>query len=409
MEGTPDPLLAAIAAALGPSQGAGTALARGQGLPTTPQSTSPDSAEPFELVFGGAILLEPTGNSSPPSGVLLPEAANLGLTTGKAVLLEPGSRAIAADQSGPTLLREYLRPLTPSADVERVVPPESFQRPEAPAAAPIPRPAGIPVSGLRSPLAATAADPAEPSVAPAILTQDEVVLRPSGAPAARTSPQLPTDVAATLFREQADSAKLPPRGDATAPERLPLQVAASAGDPGNQSPVVRQEVSIPSPLAATAAPPVQGGQPAASAAAPAAETLWVTPDSMAEDVADHLVRLVQRNGNSMRVQLNPPELGSIEVRVAVNDDRASVVFQAAHPAARDALEQALPRLKTLLESAGMQLGDASVASDDRSAERQSTAEEPLYLDGPSWSTPHSVPAKDAAETTPLTGGIDLYV
>ncbi|MGI9285137.1 MAG: flagellar hook-length control protein FliK [Pseudomonadales bacterium] len=71
--------------------------------------------------------------------------------------------------------------------------------------------------------------------------------------------------------------------------------------------------------------------------------------------------------NSAEIQLDPPELGSLQVRVTTRHEQTSVIFVAPNNIVRDALEQQLPRLRETLESAGLQLQDANVfaQSDDK--------------------------------------------
>ena len=60
------------------------------------------------------------------------------------------------------------------------------------------------------------------------------------------------------------------------------------------------------------------------------------------------------------LRLSPAELGPLRVKVSVEDGTANVSFVAQHAVTRDAIEQALPRLKTLLEQNGIDLGNTSV-------------------------------------------------
>ena len=53
-------------------------------------------------------------------------------------------------------------------------------------------------------------------------------------------------------------------------------------------------------------------------------------------------------------------MGKIEVSINLNGDQASAAFSAANPAAREALQDALPRLREILAQAGIQLGEANV-------------------------------------------------
>lgn len=61
--------------------------------------------------------------------------------------------------------------------------------------------------------------------------------------------------------------------------------------------------------------------------------------------------------------LNPPDLGPLQVVVNVSNDQATANFFAAQPEVRQALEAALPRLREMMQDAGIQLGQATVSAD----------------------------------------------
>lgn len=66
------------------------------------------------------------------------------------------------------------------------------------------------------------------------------------------------------------------------------------------------------------------------------------------------------------LQLNPPDLGPLEIVLQLNGDggsHASVSFASPHAEVRAALEAALPRLRDMLGDAGIQLGQATVSAE----------------------------------------------
>ena len=71
--------------------------------------------------------------------------------------------------------------------------------------------------------------------------------------------------------------------------------------------------------------------------------------------------LAGRNLRSAAIQLDPPELGPLQVQVQAHRDGASVHFTTHSAAVRDLVEQSLPRLREMLESSGMNLVDVNVA------------------------------------------------
>lgn len=78
------------------------------------------------------------------------------------------------------------------------------------------------------------------------------------------------------------------------------------------------------------------------------------------EVGQKVVLMVNRSESRAELTLTPPHMGRVEVTITVEGDRSSAAFVAASPAAREALEQALPRLREMLADAGITLGQASV-------------------------------------------------
>lgn len=91
-------------------------------------------------------------------------------------------------------------------------------------------------------------------------------------------------------------------------------------------------------------------------------------------VAERSAMMAAQNLSFAELQLDPPELGPLQVKIAVSQDQqASVTFVSANPQVRDALEQTVGRLKELLEEQGINLSDSDV-SDQASDTEQEFAE-----------------------------------
>ena len=67
------------------------------------------------------------------------------------------------------------------------------------------------------------------------------------------------------------------------------------------------------------------------------------------------------------IRLDPPEMGSMQVRVNVSGEAASVNFVVQSAAARDAIADAMPKLRDMLSEQGIELGEAFVQQQDRQA------------------------------------------
>jgi flagellar hook-length control protein FliK len=60
------------------------------------------------------------------------------------------------------------------------------------------------------------------------------------------------------------------------------------------------------------------------------------------------------------LSLNPANMGTVEVRLSLNEDGAGAHFFSPHAQVREALEAAMPRLREMLSQAGITLQDTSV-------------------------------------------------
>lgn len=119
----------------------------------------------------------------------------------------------------------------------------------------------------------------------------------------------------------------------------------------------------------TPAGTVSQGQAAATATTPVLDIQPALQTTAWNRVMSGRVVWMAREGvQQAELRLNPANLGPVEVRLSMNNDQTSVTFIANHAATRDALEQALPRLRESFSENGMELADAEVTQ--HSAEEQ---------------------------------------
>ena len=89
-----------------------------------------------------------------------------------------------------------------------------------------------------------------------------------------------------------------------------------------------------------------------------------------QELGERLLWLVREGVHEARLQLNPRELGPIEVRVGVSDGAAQLSFSAQHAGTAAAVQQSLPQLRELLAQQGLQLGQADVSQQQAGAGQQ---------------------------------------
>ncbi|MHB1123396.1 MAG: flagellar hook-length control protein FliK [Ramlibacter sp.] len=227
------------------------------------------------------------------------------------------------------------------------------------------------------------AAPAQSRQVPASAAADEVNgtdtaghPRPAGAAAASATTlsvvagmQDSTDAAQTTIDKGGPLAASP--ATPAAVQRLSADpevgaAAASATRALQRGPVAAQDAP-PVPAQAPAATDLPGpGMAVAAASAPASPgaVAQLAPPVGSADwapaLAQQLVRLP--GGGAVELNLNPVELGPLQVKLSVVEGQAQVLFVAEHAAVRQALEAALPQLRSSLAESGISLGQASVGA-----------------------------------------------
>ena len=66
------------------------------------------------------------------------------------------------------------------------------------------------------------------------------------------------------------------------------------------------------------------------------------------------------NQQSAHLRLTPASLGQIDVQIKINDEEASIVFNTQNGVVKETVESAIPRLREMLESQGLNLVDVNV-------------------------------------------------
>ena len=97
---------------------------------------------------------------------------------------------------------------------------------------------------------------------------------------------------------------------------------------------------------------------------PTSQLLSMTKQSepvSSTELATHLRVLKSSGGGEARLQLHPAELGRMTVSLITEGDEARVSFVVDNSSARHAVEMSLPRLRDLMDGAGLSLTDADVS------------------------------------------------
>ncbi|MBC9250434.1 flagellar hook-length control protein FliK [Pseudomonas alcaligenes] len=118
-----------------------------------------------------------------------------------------------------------------------------------------------------------------------------------------------------------------------------------------------------------------------------------------EAVVDRVMWLSSQNLKSAEIQLDPAELGRLEVRIEMNKDQAQVTFASPNAGVRDQLEGQMHRLRDLFAQQGMTQLDVNVSDQSlaRGWQGQGSGEESRRQGG------NSLAGSSAADDELLTG------
>ncbi|MDR1855197.1 MAG: flagellar hook-length control protein FliK [Azoarcus sp.] len=154
-------------------------------------------------------------------------------------------------------------------------------------------------------------------------------------------------------------------------EILVARAGVSAGQQNAAAPTISAADPNPIPILNAMQTPATADTAAPRAVAvptPVGQPGW------SEEVGNRVMWMLGRGESRAELVLTPPHLGKVEVSISMNGDQTTAQFVAASQAARDALEQALPRLREMLAQAGVALADANVGTSTPESQTQAGGE-----------------------------------
>lgn len=158
----------------------------------------------------------------------------------------------------------------------------------------------------------------------------------------------------TAETRRTDAAAVREPASVTQQGARPGAVSAEAG--GNDG------IGLASPTAPGAGVrPGLGGAMAAATGQMAQMTTQAGEPGWGEELGERIVWLIGRGQRAAELRLNPPNLGSLEIRIEQEDETTRVSFIVQSGTAREAVEAALPKLRELFNEAGLTLQRFDVA------------------------------------------------
>jgi len=154
----------------------------------------------------------------------------------------------------------------------------------------------------------------------------------------------------------ANTMAAPATGTPASAEKAMLDAAniAARSEPGTGTPPVFSEALSHSLHQRTAATNQQPAQLGVSA--------HMSTPAWSQQFSEKIVWMAHNEIQSAQIQINPPQLGPLQITLNLSGDQASAIFASPHPEVRQAIENSMPQLKEMLASAGISLGDTNVGA-----------------------------------------------
>jgi len=94
-----------------------------------------------------------------------------------------------------------------------------------------------------------------------------------------------------------------------------------------------------------------------------------------DEMASRVSWLIKNDQSAAQLRINPAHLGPMEISIKMSQDQASISFVSQQVQVRDAVEQAIPRLREMLEQQGLNLTDVDISSGYSTAGQQDSGSE----------------------------------
>ncbi|HRD48358.1 MAG: flagellar hook-length control protein FliK [Candidatus Competibacter sp.] len=171
----------------------------------------------------------------------------------------------------------------------------------------------------------------------------------------------------------------------------------------------------PPASAASAAPSRPEAVTASAFAQTTPDTLDLQQSNWGRTLSHQLNGMINNRMQEAQIRVNPPDLGPIEVRMSLQQNQTNITFICHESAVREAIENALPRLREMLSSQGILLNQAQVSDQSLARQQPGFGEQPYNRreGGSAVVIPDQNPATDVDEQ-PLRprrslGMVDHYV
>ena len=143
------------------------------------------------------------------------------------------------------------------------------------------------------------------------------------------------------------------------------------------------------------------------------QAINIVKSDAAKLLQERVSSMLSINNKEAEIRLDPPEMGSMQIRVRSDAEQAQINFVVQNQQAKEALEQSIPRLREMLAQQGLELGESTISygqsGGENAEQNESGAGEQLAKNGAANSEsdePSNSPEQTSEQQT--SSSIDYY-
>ncbi|KKM22207.1 hypothetical protein LCGC14_1627710, partial [marine sediment metagenome] len=91
------------------------------------------------------------------------------------------------------------------------------------------------------------------------------------------------------------------------------------------------------------------------------QAINIVKSDAAKLLQDRVSSMLSINNKEAEIRLDPPEMGSMQIRIRSDAEQAHINFVVQNQQAKEALEQSMPRLREMLAQQGLELGESTIS------------------------------------------------
>ncbi|WP_375144346.1 flagellar hook-length control protein FliK [Pseudoalteromonas sp. HL-AS1] len=91
------------------------------------------------------------------------------------------------------------------------------------------------------------------------------------------------------------------------------------------------------------------------------QAINIVKSDAAKLLQERVSSMLNINNKEAEIRLDPPEMGSMQIRIRSDAEQAHINFVVQNQQAKEALEQSMPRLREMLAQQGLELGESTIS------------------------------------------------